>query len=121
MTTESKSLGNWGEQFAAELLIKKGYTIRERNFRFARGEIDLIAEHEGMLVFVEVKTASKLDLGDPLTWVDERKQRQLATVASHYLQKYEIEDVDCRFDVIAIVRQGGKIQVKHIENAFWLP
>ncbi len=120
MTSQHKSLGRWGEDQAARYLEQQGFHIRERNFRFARGEIDIIAEKDGVLVFVEVKTAAQSHLGDPVTWVDERKQRQLATVAARYLQLNDIHDMDCRFDVIGVIRRGEHPHIQHIENAFWL-
>ena len=120
MKTARKSLGKWGEDYAAQYLLQKGYSLRERNYRRARGELDIIAEKDGMLIFVEVKTARSTRMGDPITWVNRQKQAQLATVAMHYLQEKEIEDMDCRFDVIGILKQGEDVQIQHIENAFWL-
>jgi len=112
--------GRRGEDLAAELLLKHRYVILQRNYRWARGEIDIIAKKEGVLVFVEVKTARGNAFGDPETWVTERKQQQIGLVAERYLQEKEIQDMDCRFDVIAVKADGRQWQIKHIENAFWL-
>jgi len=118
---EQKELGNWGEQRAAEYLEGLGYTILKRNFRFGRvGEIDLVADDNGMLVFVEVKTQSSESMGDASSWVTRRKQLQLGRVALAYLTFNQIENRDCRFDVIAISRTGEQVEIKHIPNAFWL-
>ncbi|MFQ5601941.1 MAG: YraN family protein [bacterium] len=117
---DPKSLGERGEQLAAEYLQKKRYRIRERNFRWARGEIDIVAQKDELLVFVEVKTARSDAFGEPETWVDERKQRQIARVAERYLQEQAISDMDCRFDVVAVKAQGNQWTIRHIENAFWL-
>lgn len=120
MTKATKRTGNSGEELAANFLSKSGYKIIERNYRWARGEIDIIAEKESMLIFIEVKTARSKKFGAPETWVTQRKQQQIGMVASHYLQEKEIVDMDCRFDVIAVSAIGKEWEIKHIENAFWL-
>lgn len=116
----SKQIGAAGEELAASYLKRKGYRILERNYRWRRGEIDVVAEKERIMVFVEVKTARQPFFGAPESWVDEHKQRQIGRAAQHYLFEREIADVDCRFDVIAITRERGRWNVEHIENAFWL-
>jgi len=115
-----QNLGNWGEQRAAEFLEQKGYKILTRNFRYGHGEIDLIADDHGMLVFVEVKTQRSDQMGDAFTWVTRRKQRQIGRVALAYLTVNHIEDRDCRFDVIAVARREDRVEINHIPNAFWL-
>jgi putative endonuclease len=117
---QTKTTGATGAALAVQLLREKDYEILDRNYRWARGEIDIVAKQDDTLVFVEVKTARGGNFGSPETWVDERKQQQLGMVAAHYLQEKEIEDTDCRFDVIAIRAQGNDWRIRHIENAFWL-
>lgn len=120
MKESSKFLGARGEALAAQYLQAHGFTLLEKNYRWARGEIDIIAEKGDLLIFVEVKTARTLQLGQPITWVDRRKQAQIGRVALRYLQEKEIHDRDCRFDVIGVVLQGDTPDIQHIENAFWL-
>ncbi len=120
MTRARKRVGNLGEEIATKFLQEKAYKIVQRNYRWARGEIDIIAEQDDVLVFVEVKTAKAKSFGPPENWVDQRKQEQIGKVAEKYLQDNEINGVDCRFDVIGIELQGTKHQIRHIENAFWL-
>lgn len=117
---DTHPVGRRGETLAAEYLQRHGFTILQRNYRFARAEIDIVAEKDGLLVFVEVKTARSLRMGDPITWVTERKQRQIALAAQHYLQTHQIVDRDCRFDVVGVVVRQGEPIITHIENAFWL-
>ncbi len=105
---------------AASFLQKNDFKVIARNYRFARGEIDIVAQKNDLLIFVEVKTATSKRFGPPETWVDERKQQQIGLVAERYLQEFAIEEMDCRFDVIAIQAEKGKWQINHIENAFWL-
>ncbi len=121
MSIKSKQLGRYGEDLASRYLEQKGYQILERNYRWARAEVDIIARKENLLIFVEVKTAASPAMGEPISWVHEKKQRQVALAAQHYLQAKEIHGLDCRFDVIGIIRKRGSFNITHIENAFWLP
>jgi putative endonuclease len=112
--------GKRGEDIATEFLRRQGYTILARNYRIASGEIDIIAREDNILVFIEVKTCRSSSFGEPETWVSERKQQQIEKVALGYLQEHDIQDVDCRFDVVAVKLSGGKSRVKLIKDAFWL-
>lgn len=104
------------EQYAASYLGENGYEIRERNYRNRYGEIDIVAEKEGQIIFVEVKYRSSGGSGSPLEAVDIRKQRRISRAAYFYCgTRAQGEDTPCRFDVIAI--DSGK-QIQHIENAF---
>jgi len=113
-------VGKEGEETAARYLENKGYFIVERNFRSIHGEIDIIAKDGQMLVFVEVKTNIRGGFGNPEERVDYKKQVKLGQVAAEYLQTSGLENIDCRFDVVAVSRTGGKTKIKHIEDAFWL-
>lgn len=115
-----KQTGQTGEDIAAQFLVSREYEIIERNYRWRQGEIDLIARKDDVMVFVEVKTATTINFGTPESWVDARKQAQIGKAAMHYLQHNEVEDVDCRFDVVAVTEQSGRWSVEHFENAFWL-
>ena len=114
------SIGQQGEQMAANFLEDKSYTILERNYRFGKGEIDIIAEKDQMLIFVEVKTKKFGDFGDPINWVRRSKQLQIGRIARGFLFEREITDRDCRFDVITLNWQEGGFKINHLENAFWL-
>jgi len=120
MSTRTKRLGDWGEEKATQFLTKNGYKIIERNFRWARGELDIVAEKDDLLIFVEVKTATSANMGEPASWVTPRKQKQIALAAQKFLQDNRIENKDCRFDVIGIMKTGSTFKIQHIENAFWL-
>lgn len=118
--TSKKDLGNLGEKLAIGHLKKKGYQILDKNFRYGRGEIDIIAQKNNVIIFVEVKTKKFGDFGDPITWVTRTKQRQIGRIAQAYLVKMQIKNLDCRFDVITITWEKGNWQINHLENAFWL-
>ena len=112
--------GRKGELAAEKLLQEKGYRIAERNYRFGRAEIDLIAwSPENILVFVEVKTRSSDTFGGPEGAVDQRKRTLLNRAAGAYMESIAYE-WELRFDVIAVVVQGERIaEIRHLEDAFF--
>ncbi len=122
MSTDSKKFGDEGEDLAAELLVQKGYEILEKNYRFGKkGEIDIIAKDplKECLVFVEVKSRQNLEFGAPEYAVTKNKIKQIKKIAELYLYDREISDIDCRFDVVAILFRGKRTPlISHYENAF---
>lgn len=114
----NQKVGKMGEQTAARFLENQGYKILAKNYRYQKGEIDIIAQNAKELVFVEVKTNLGENFGEPEDRVGLAKQRQIARVAMGYLQSEKLYDVDCRFDVISITGRTQKI--RHIKDAFWL-
>ena len=118
--TYKRKLGDSGEDIAVEYLESIGYVILKRNFRALRGEIDIIAQDQETLVFIEVKTASSNKFGSPETWVGRRKQLQSGKIAELYLAREQQYDRNCRFDVISVLVKDGNHQIKHFKDAFWL-
>ena len=105
-----RKIGTAYEERAAEHLRDLGYRILERNFRCRLGEIDLIAEEAGVLVFVEVKYRKSSQFGNPAEAVTPAKQKTICRVADFYRMSRGIsESRSCRFDVAAIM--GEKVQV----------
>ena len=103
MTANKRVTGADNEQRATEYLIDNGYSILERNFRNKTGEIDIIAQNDNLIVFVEVKYRSS------------KKQQIIRQVAMYYLTtRYKSCDIPCRFDVIGI----DGTDITHIKNAF---
>ena len=109
-----KFLGRAGEQKASEYLKGKGYKILKNNYKTHVGEIDLIADDGGIIVFVEVKTRSGQEFGAPSEAVTIKKQEKYYKVAQEFLVKEKKTDSLCRFDVIEI--ENGEIN--HILDAF---
>lgn len=104
------------EYLAGEYLKTLGYEIVERNVSFPnRGEIDIVASDNGVVVFVEVKYRSTRDMGDAAEAVDAAKRRKLLRAAESYIASRNLFDTDVRFDVVA-VRDGV---AEHIKNAFY--
>ncbi len=113
----NRRTGTKYEELAADFLRKKGYHIIEKNFRCRLGEIDLIAERDGCIVFVEVKYRKDESCGFPEEAVDRRKQVRVSNAASYYLYSHFYPTgTPCRFDVVA-ADAGGEIRL--IENAFY--
>ena len=121
MRLSREELAKKGEQIAADFLEEKGFEIIERNYRYGHGELDIIAvdPSDGFTVFVEVKTRQNLYCDVPEYAITKSKQRQVKKVAELYLYDKEIENVNCRFDVIAILLEDDDNPViNHYENAF---
>ena len=118
MSDATKKLGNAGENLAVNFLENHGYKILEKNFRIRAAEIDIIAEKDNTIIFVEVKTRSNIRKGTPAEAVNLRKQKKIIEAASVFLQDEKYFDKACRFDVIEIISEGKFFKVNHIENAF---
>lgn len=115
---ENKTAGNIGEALAVREMIRHGYEILEQNYRGSRGEIDIIAQKEGLLVFTEVKARKGREQGLPGEAVDRRKQERIIQTAEEFLAEREIAEQDCRFDVAEVLEEDGKKYFRYIENAF---
>ncbi len=118
MTT--KEIGDCGERVAVRYLENKGYEIIERNFRMKMGEIDIIAECDATVVFVEVKTRKSNTYGEPSEYVNAKKQAHIKNTAMVYMKSI---DMDVRFDVIEVMYEliYGEMEItkiNHIEGAF---
>ena len=118
MSEVTKILGKAGEDCAANYLEAQGYRILARNYRIREAEIDIVAEKDGVIVFVEVKTRSNVRHGLPAEAVNFRKQNKIIKAASVFLQEDNYADCACRFDVIEIYSRGEFFEVRQIENAF---
>ena len=115
----TRTLGNRGEEIAASFLTRKQYRIRERQYRCPLGEIDLIAEKDGRLIFIEVKTRRSLRYGAPALAVGPRKQQRIIRTAAWYMAHHPGDDCPCRFDVMEVLRaDDGEWHVRQYESAF---
>lgn len=107
-----------GEDKAANYLIKEGYTILDRNWKSGRKELDIVAEKDGTLVVVEVKSRKSNQYGNPEDAVTRFKVRNIVLAADAYI-RYNRIDLPVRFDIISIVSNSDVIN--HIEDAFRSP
>jgi putative endonuclease len=116
--TEKKSLGNQAEEKAAEYLISKGYKIRDKNWYAGHHELDIVAEYNQMIIFVEVKCRSGNYYEQPYEAVNRKKQKFIISAANYYIHKYNI-DFEARFDIISMIEKNGAFEIEHIEDAFY--
>lgn len=110
-------LGQAGEEQAARYLMEHGYRIVQRNWRYLKAEIDLIARKGDTLVFVEVKTRSSLDFGLPQDFVNKKKIQTLTQAVHAYLQ-WQPKTLKARLDIIAIHKTSKGFDVEHLEDAY---
>jgi putative endonuclease len=110
--------GEIAESIAAAFLCEHGFEILKKNYRYGRGEIDIIARDGEVLVFVEVKSKQSDAEGRPEDEVDSRKQSQIRRIAEGYLLDHTIRDVSCRCDVVAIVGDEKSHVIRYYKDAF---
>ncbi len=115
---QHNELGEKGEQLAVDFLIKNGYTIRDKNWRYQKAEVDIIAEKDGILAVIEVKTRSTTDFGNPQDFVNQKKIKLLVAAIDEYVTSKDL-DVEVRFDIIAIVKEDATFNLEHLEDAFY--
>ena len=115
---EHNELGKLGEELAVEFLKKNGYKILETNWTFQKAEIDIIAKKGNILAIVEVKTRSSLDFGLPQDAVKPKKIQLLVKAVNEYVVSKDLE-MDVRFDIIALHKDGKKFVIEHLEDAFY--
>ena len=111
-----KELGNLGEKIALNYLQKENYRILERNFYCRQGEIDIIAQKQKEIVFVEVKTRTNNSFGMPVEAVNDIKQRHIKQTANYFLYKNNLLEALVRFDVIEIKLVKGRQTINHIKQ-----
>ena len=117
--TERKRIGRIGEEAAVRQLQREGYRIIERNFLAKGGEVDIIAEHEGSIVFVEVKTRSHRSWASPESAVTPEKRSRIIRAATRYLAEYTAPS-PTRYDIVGVVtdEQAQVVSVNIERHAF---
>ena len=113
-----QTLGQRGEALALCHLQAQGFSLKARNYRHGRGEIDLIVTREHLLVFVEVKLRSGTGFGWPESHVSPQQQARIRTTAEAYLLAHPWPHA-IRFDIIALLQQGRRLSLRHFEDAFY--
>lgn len=115
---DRRKTGKAGEALARRYLSENGYRIRAVNWRGRRGELDVVAEKDGWLVFVEVRTKRTPVFGAAREAVDVRKLRQIRRVAEEYVVRQHLADMPMRFDCIFVDWQGAQPLVEHVMGVF---
>ena len=115
---DRRAIGNEAEGQVAQILRALGFHIRDRNFVCRWGELDLVAEKDDLVCFVEVRMRSNAAWGDPSHTVSFGKQRRVVKAALHYMFQHDLSDRMIRFDVVSVVGRGPNAQLEHIPGAF---
>jgi putative endonuclease len=118
MTYARQRLGEVGESMACAELEHRGYTIIQRRYRTRFGEIDVIADDHGTVVFVEVKTKTDCTFSDPVESVTRQKQRRLVSMADQYAAYNHLDSTPCRFDVVTVDTSVTPSKITHYKDAF---
>jgi len=108
--------GKKGEDIACRALKRDGYVILEKNYRLREGEIDIIAQHEDYICFVEVKARSSESFGLPEESIINRKKERIIIAANTYIEENDLHGMSMRFDVVAVNLRTSK--VRFTPNAF---
>ena len=118
MTYARQKLGIDGETMACEELERLGYAIIQRRYRTRFGEIDVIANERGTVVFIEVKTKTDSNFSDPVESVTKQKQRRLVSMAEQYVAYNRLDRTPCRFDVVAVDASVTPAKITVYQDAF---
>jgi putative endonuclease len=119
MTAASQMLGEEGERIAEAWLAKRGWRILDRRFRSGHRDLDLIAEREDVVAFVEVKARRGRSFGHPVEAVNWRKQRELTRSAGVWIARFGGPKQLFRFDVVGVLIDESGVRIRHVENAFY--
>ncbi len=114
----SISSGKYGEKIALDYLINNGYKIIEKNFRTKYGEIDIIAEKDNFIIFVEVKYRTNPNFGKAEESITKRKLEKIRKVAGYFLKNFKVKNKRLRIDVIAI-NDFNNVKLTHYKNVFF--
>jgi len=110
--------GKEGEKLAAAYLVKKGYLILYRNYRFMKAEIDIIAQKGNIIAIIEVKSRSSAYFENIAETVSKKKIALLVSAADYYINTNKL-DKEVRFDIITILKENNKFLIEHFEDAFY--
>ncbi|HEV8411221.1 MAG TPA: YraN family protein [Gemmatimonadaceae bacterium] len=118
MTKSSNEFGELGERIAARYLEKSGWKILARRYRSGRRDIDLIAQQDDLIAFVEVKARATDDFGDPVEAVNHRKQKEITKSAQQWIDRHGRAGESYRFDVLGVLLKERRVFIRHVPDAF---
>ena len=113
--TDKTQIGRRGENLAADYLVKQGFEIVARNYRYGKAEIDLIVKREDWLLFIEVKTRSSFDFGEPEEFLQDFQINRIMNAAENFIFAIDWQG-KVRLDVIS-VKLGKETVIEHFEDA----
>lgn len=115
---QHNDFGKKAEDLAADFLLKNGYKILARNFRYQKSEIDIIAAKDNLIIICEVKARSTDVFNLPQESVNKKKIKLLVSAADYYLQEFNVLN-EVRFDIISVLPdEKQNLTIEHIQDAF---
>lgn len=120
MSTATQAFGEIGERIAERWLRREGWRILNRRFRNGHRDIDLVAERNGTVAFVEVKARRDARFGGPIEAVHWRKRIELTRSARVWIARHGQAGEAYRFDVVGVIVDGDRVRVRHVQDAFAL-
>ncbi|HWP69766.1 MAG TPA: YraN family protein [Gemmatimonadaceae bacterium] len=118
MSKQTMEFGLQGERIAERWLQTRGWKVLQRRYRSGHRDIDLIAQRDELVAFVEVKARMGADFGDPVEAVNWKKRNELVRSAYTWIDRHGRAGEVYRFDVIGVLVTGERVRVRHVENAF---
>ena len=120
LLSDPHRLGRWGQNRAEKYLRCRGLRTIARNYAFSGGELDLVmAEKDGTIVFIEVKTRRNEDFFPAVAAVNQKKRHKITRTAKCFLRQFKITERPLRFDIITVVLgEKGRPEIQHYPNAF---
>ena len=114
----NQSVGKYGEDRAAEFLLRLGYEILERNWRGKTGEIDIVARDRNCLVFAEVKTRTRTGFGHPFEAITAKKIQTMRSLVSQWCQSRNLTSNEVRLDALSVLIISGHVTIEHLKQVF---
>lgn len=116
---EKKKKGLFGEGLAASFLQQSGFSIVNKNWRFKKGELDIIAKKNDLIVFAEVKTRSATAFQNRDAAVGIKQRKSILRTAHHFLEQFQQPVQHIRFDIFYLFDFGAGVKLEHFEDAFY--
>ena len=114
----NQSVGKYGEDRAAEFLVRLGYEIIDRNWRGKSGEIDIIARDRNFLVFAEVKTRTRTGFGHPFEAITAKKIQTMRSLVSQWCHNRNLSSNEVRLDALSVLIVRGRVTIEHLKQVF---
>lgn len=114
----NQSVGKYGEDRAAEFLVRLGYEIIDRNWRGSSGEIDIVAKDRDCIVFAEVKTRTRTGFGHPFEAITSKKVQTMRRLVAQWCDSRNDPAVKVRLDALSVLITGGRVTVEHLKQVF---
>ena len=114
----NQSVGKYGEDRAADFLLRLGYEIIERNWRGSAGEIDIVARYRDCIVFAEVKTRTRTGFGHPFEAITAKKVQTMRRLVAQWCESQNLSAAQVRLDALSVLITNGQVNIEHLKQVF---